>query len=362
MQASPNLNFDSEHNFDSDTVLLIDECRRVIKTNFRGGPAQRWARTTIAAGHVLKWLKRASPGDLRAIRVKGVRVEDDHPGGELYLIFDMFTSVMTCYAVKWMEKPNRERTGWAFDEEPETRHKICEMLSKCAELGCGDVNLILARMYFECNNKALRRSLETCGVNPATALEYLLEAADVNNDCEAHVLLGKLHLQGPEGQQRPTDLPAGVKSPVPFNAEKSLDHFKKAIESYDALAEPKVLETGFVPEHILLNFSREGVLMNGIFVIGTMYMFERMFTRNFPHDPKRSMNIFKWAASKGCLPSIAVLGGANPKCAHCGGNNPSKHCPGCLCTKYCSKKCQRKHWGHHKGKCKTALLDACQVF
>ena len=58
MQASPNLNFDSEHNFDSDTVLLTDECRRVIKTNFRGGPAQRWARTTIAAGHVLKWLKR----------------------------------------------------------------------------------------------------------------------------------------------------------------------------------------------------------------------------------------------------------------------------------------------------------------
>ena len=112
--------------------------------------------------------------------------------------------------------------------------------------------LMLARMYFECNNAVVRRSLETYGVNPATALEYLLQAADVNNDCEAHVLLGKLHLQGPEGfRGRPTDLPAGVKSPVPFNAEKSLDHFKKAIESYDALAEPKVLETGFVPEHIL---------------------------------------------------------------------------------------------------------------
>ena len=301
----------------------------------------------------MKWLKRASPGDLRAIRVKGV---------ERMLIVDMFTSVMTCYAVKCMEPVNRSGTALVFDNL-ELRHKVLEMLSKCAELGCGDVNLILARMYFECNNKALRRSLETYGVNPATALEYLLEAADVNNDCEAHVLLGKLHLQGPEGfRGRPTDLPAGVKSPVPFNVEKSLDHFKKAIESYDALAEPKQLETGFVPEHILLGFSREGVLMNGIFVIGTMYMFERMLTRNFPHDPKRSMNIFKWAASKGCLPSIAVLGGANPKCAHCGGNNPSKHCPGCLCTKYCSKKCQRKHWGHHKGKCKTALLDACQVF
>ena len=245
MQASPNLNFDSEHNFDSDTVLLIDECRRVIKTNFRGGPAERWARSTIAAGQVLTWLKRASPGDLRAIRVKGVRVEDDHPAGELYLIFDMFTSVMTCYAVKWMEKPNRERTRWAFDEEPETRHKICEMLSKCAELGCGDVKLILARMHFECNHKALRRSLETCGVNPATALEYLLEAADVNNDCEAHALLGKLHLQGPEGfRGRPTDLPAGVKSPVPFNAEKSLDHFKKAIESYDAWLSRKCWRRG----------------------------------------------------------------------------------------------------------------------
>ena len=89
-------------------------------------------------------------------------------------------------------------------------------------------------------------------MNPATALEYLLEAADVNNDCEAHVLLGKLHLQGPDGRTRTTKVFAwGVKSPVPFNVEKSLDHFKKAIESYDALAEPKMLETGIVPEHIL---------------------------------------------------------------------------------------------------------------
>ena len=64
---------------------------------------------------------------------------------------------------------------------------------------------MLARMHFECKNKAVVRRLlllETYGVNPATALEYLLEAADVNNDCEAHVLLGKLHLQGPDGSER----------------------------------------------------------------------------------------------------------------------------------------------------------------
>ena len=37
----------------------------------------------------------------------------------------MFTSVMTCYAVKWMESPSTASgTGWAFDEEPETRHKV----------------------------------------------------------------------------------------------------------------------------------------------------------------------------------------------------------------------------------------------
>ena len=81
MQASPNLNFDSEHNFDSDTVLLIDECRRVIDGDVRE-PAQRWAHTTIAAGQVLKWLKRASPGDLRAIREIGVQLEDDYAAGE----------------------------------------------------------------------------------------------------------------------------------------------------------------------------------------------------------------------------------------------------------------------------------------
>ena len=105
-------------------------------------------------------------------------------------------------------------------------------------------------------------------MSPATALEYLLEAADVNNDCEAHVLLGKLHIQGSDGGHgRPKYLP--VKSPVPFNVEKSLDHFKKAIESYDAVAEPKLLKTGIVPEHIFGAFSREEVL-KFVFVIGYM--------------------------------------------------------------------------------------------
>jgi hypothetical protein len=222
-------------------------------------------------------------------------------------------------------------------------------------------------MYFECKNAVVRHLLETYGVNSATALEYLLKAAyKLQHDCEANVLLGKLHLQGPDGEHgRPKYLPVGVKSPVPFNVEKSLDHFKKAIESYDAVAEPKTLKTGIVPKHIFGAFSREEVL-KFVFLIGYMYMDMCTCTKclpcNLPHDPKRSRNIFKWAALKGCVPAVAVLGGANPKCAHCGDNNPSKHCPGCLCTKYCSKKCQRKHWGHHKGKCKTALLEACQVF
>ena len=66
----------------------------------------------------MKWLKRASPGDLRAIREIGVQLEDDYPAGELYLIFDMFTSVMTCYAVKCMEPVNRSGTALVFDEDP----------------------------------------------------------------------------------------------------------------------------------------------------------------------------------------------------------------------------------------------------
>ena len=356
MQASPSININSEHNFDSDAVLLIGECRRVIDGSHSGDPAQRLAHASIAAGQVLKWLKRASPGDLRAIRVKGV---------ERMLIVDMFTSVMTCYAVKCMEPVNRSGTALIFDK-PELRHKVLEMLSKCAELGCVASKLMLARMHFECKNAVVRQLLllEFYGVNPAAALEYLLEAADVNNDCEAHALLGKLHLPNSDGGHGlPKYLP--VKSPVSFNVEKSLDHFKKAIESYDAKAEPKRLQTDIVPEHIFGAFSREQVLKI-VFLIGNMYMDMCTCTKclpcNLPHDPKRSRNIFKWAASKGCVPAVAVLGGANPKCAHCGDNNPSKHCPGCLCTRYCSKECQRKHWGHHKGKCKTALLEACQVF
>ena len=356
MQASPSINIDPEHNFDSDAVLLINECRRVIDGSHSRDPAQRLAHASIAAGQVLKWLKRASPGDLRDIRVMGV---------ERMLIVDMFTSVMACYAVKCMEPVNRSGTALFFDSL-ELKHKVLEMLSKCAELGCDGAKLMLARMCFECKNAVKRQIvllvLEIYGVSPAAALEYLLQAADVHNDCEAHVLLGKLHLQNSDGLSGKY-LP--VKSPVPFNAEKSLDHFKKAIESYDAKAEPKRLQTDIVPEHIFGAFSREQVLKI-VFLIGNMYMDMCTCTKscpcNLPHDPKRSRNIFKWAASKGCLPAVAVLGGANPKCAHCGDNNPSKHCPGCLCTKYCSKECQRKHWGHHKGKCKTALLDVCQVF
>ena len=171
MQASPSININSEHNFDSDAVLLINECRRVIDGSHSRDPAQRWAHASIAAGQVLKWLKRASPGDLRAIRVKGV---------ERMLIVDMFTSVMTCYAVKCMEPVNRSGTALIFDK-PELRHKVLEMLSKCAELGCVASKLMLARMHFECKNAVVRQLLllEFYGVNPATALEYLLEAADV---------------------------------------------------------------------------------------------------------------------------------------------------------------------------------------
>jgi hypothetical protein len=145
----------------------------------------------------LKWLKRASPGDLRDIRVMGLPTTDGYygPRVERMLIVDMFTSVMACYAVKCMEPVNRSGTALFFDNL-ELRHKVLEMLSKCAELGCVTAKLMMARMHFECKNDVVRQLL---WVNPATALEYLLKAADVNNDCEAHVLLGKLHLQGPEG-------------------------------------------------------------------------------------------------------------------------------------------------------------------
>ena len=368
MQASPNINIDPEHNFDSDAVLLIGECRRVIDGSHSGDPAQRLAHASIAAGQVLKWLKRASPGDLRAIRVKGVKVEDGYYGERVdrMLIVDMFTSVMACYAVKCMEPVNRSGTALFF-HNLELRHKVLEMLSKCAELGCVASKLMLARMCFECKNAVKRQLLlqvlEFYGVSPAAALEYLRQAADVHNDCEAHVLLGKLHIQGSDGKHgRPKYLP--VKSPVPFNVEKSLDHFEKAIESYDAMAEPKLLLTIQIPEQYLGAFSREQVL-KFVCIIGNMYMDMCTCTKcvpcNLPHDPKRSMNIFKWAASKGCLPAVAVLGGAKPKCAHCGDNNPSKHCPGCLCTKYCSKECQRKHWSHHKGECRTVGREAMQT-
>ena len=265
----------------------------------------------------MKWLKRASPGDMRAVREIGVQLGYVYDAGEYVdriLILDIFAGVMSSYAIRCLSL-FRDNLDCVF--RIDTEHNVFEMLSKCAELGCVASKLMLARMHFECKNAVVRQLLllEFYGVNPAAALEYLLEAADVNNDCEAHALLGKLHLPNSDGGHGlPKYLP--VKSPVSFNVEKSLDHFKKAIESYDAVAEPKTLKTGIVPKHIFGAFSREEVL-KFVFLIGYMYMDMCTCTKclpcNLPHDPKRSRNIFKYAASKGCLGSIAVLGGANPK-------------------------------------------------
>ena len=64
---------------------------------------------------VLKWLKCASPGDLRAIREIRVQVDDDCPG-ELILIIDLFNVVMAGHAFRCLRLSNGERTGLAFDE------------------------------------------------------------------------------------------------------------------------------------------------------------------------------------------------------------------------------------------------------
>ena len=350
MQALPDPIFTSEHNFDDDTVKLIALCRCVLLLD----SAQRDLLHGNEAIECLRWFSRASPGDLRAIREIGLQLRNDDPDGECVeriLIIDLFASVMASYAGKWMR---------AFGEDvgsgcPDALLPLLELLSLCAELGVFFAKLTLARMHFECKHDAVRQSLETCGVNPAAALEYLLEAADVHNDCEAHALLGTLHFDWNSG--RGAVAPVRADSPFPFNADKSIDHFKKAVESYDALAEPKQLVT----RHILGTFSREKVMIR-VCVTATMYMNnptgllfdDRPFVSQ---DPKRSRAVFKWAASKGFSPAVAILGGANPKCAHCGSNKPSNHCSGCMCTRYCSRECQRKHWGNHKGECLTVFHE-----
>lgn len=329
---------------------------------------------------VLKWLKCASPGDLRAICDIRVRLEDDCPASELLLIKDLFHVVMAGHAFRCLGLSDGERTGWAFHE------RTIEILSKCTELEderselSVPAMLTLARMYFECEGS--RRSLATYGVNPAAALEYLLEAANGHHDCEAHALLGKLYMGSSETfattrrmrmlvmvkHGLKMDLPDGADFPYPLSVEKSIDHFTNAVEAYDALAEPKKLVINAnkgIAKHILGAFSRERVL-ELLCVTGCKYMYdpERVEGRDpgVSNDPKRSMAILKWAASKGFSPAVAVLGGEHPKCAHCGNNNPSKHCSSCMCTRYCSRKCQRKHWGHHKGECLTVFGEALRSF
>ena len=347
MQALPDLIFTSEHNFDDDTVKLIASCRCVLLAD----SAQRDLLYGNEAIGCLKWFMcRASPGDLRAIREIGLQLRNDV---ERILIIDLFTNVMGSYAVKWMGKFGGDVASGC----PDALLPLLELLSQCAELGVVFAKLTLARMHFECKHDAVRQSLATY-VSPAAALEYLLEAADVHHVCEAHALLGQLHFQGSDWKQRTgrgAATPGGGESPFPFSIDKSIDHFKKAVESYDALAEPKQLVTGKVSMHILGAFSRERVMIR-VCLTATGYMNNptgiEFDDRPFiSQDPKRSRAVFKWAASKGFSPAVAILGGANPKCAHCGGNKPSNHCPGCMCTKYCSRKCQHKHWGNHKGEC-----------
>ena len=318
----------------------------------------------------MKWLKGASPGDLRAIREIRVQVDDDCPD-ELILIKNLFNVVMAGHAFRCLRLSNL--TELAFDD-------VLQKLSKCAELGSVPAMLTLARMYFECEGR--RRSLATYGVNPAAALEYLLEAANGHHDCEAHALLGKLYMGSSETFATTRrirllvmvkhglrmDLPDGADFPYPLSVEKSIDHFTNAVESYDELAEPKKLVINAnkgIAKQILGAFSRERVL-ELLCVTGCKYMYdpERVEGRDpgVSNDPKRSMAILKWAASKGFSPAVTVLGGEHPKCAHCGNNNPSKHCSSCMCTRYCSRKCQRKHWGHHKGECLTVFGEALRSF
>ena len=352
MQALPDPVFTSEHNYDDDTVKLIASCRCALLAD----SAQRDLLYGNEAIECLKWFSRASPGDLRAIREIGLQLRNDI---ERILIIDLFTSVMASYAVKWMGKFGGDVASGC----PDALLPLLELLNECAELGVVFAKLTLARMHFECKHEAVRQSLGNY-VSPAAAFEYLLEAADVHNVCEAHALLGQLHFQGSDWKQRSgrgAATPGEAKSPFPFSVDKSIDHFKKAVESYDALAEPKQLVTGKVSMHILGAFCREGVLMT-VCVTATMYMNNptgiEFDDRPFiSQDPKRSRAVFKWAASKGFSPAVAILGGANPKCAHCGGNKPSNHCPGCMCTRYCSKECQRKHWGNHKGECLTIFHE-----
>ena len=353
MQALPYLNFTSEHNFDDDTVKLISLCRCVLLVEYDCNPtsAQRDSLTGTEGMECLTWFSGASPGDLRAIHEIGLQLHNDDPDvecDERILIKDLFASVMASYAVDWMGNFG----GDVASGYPGALLPLLLLLSKCAELGVVFAKLTLARMHFECKHDAVRQSLATY-VSPAAALEYLLEAADVHHVCEAHALLGTLHFGGSDREKcNGAAAPVRAESPFPYSVDKSIDHFKKAVESYDALPEPKQLMTGKVSMHILGAFCREGVLMT-VCATATMYMNNPMGINrpSISQDPKRSRAVFKWAASKGFSPAVAILGGANPKCAHCGGNKPSNHCPGCMCTRYCSRKCQRKHWGNHKGEC-----------
>ena len=200
MQALPDPIFTSEHNFDDDTVTLIASCRCVLLVEYGRNPtsAQRDSLHGNEGIDCLSWFSRASPGDLRAIREIGLQLRNYDPDGECVeriLIIDLFTSVMGSYAVKWMGKFGGDVASGC----PDALLPLLELLSKCAELGVVFAKLTLARMHFECKHDAVRQSLATY-VSPAAALEYLLEAADVHNVCEAHALLGTLHFQGSDSE------------------------------------------------------------------------------------------------------------------------------------------------------------------
>ena len=51
-------------------------------------------------------------------------------------------------------------------------------------------------------------------------------------------------------------------------------------------------------------------------------------------------------------------------CWHCGTLHSTrrkgfKFCSGCLSAQYCSRKCQHKHWKHHKQQCRESSLLDC---
>lgn len=308
------------------------------------------------ASEILKVIDGVTPAQLEGLRSIAMEYSAGDPHGTKSLLaFDVLSTTLVRVAIDKMNLNDKHF-------EVLTAKKELAILRKSAAfLGCSSSKFILAALHF--NNLNNKEALKSVGLESATAYQYMCQAAEAEDaEDDVHAYVAHWYLHDPK-------YPA-LEHGLPFDPQKATNHFIKAVERNTAHDVKRLLiherKYGRHLRHLSC-CTVEDVLFK-LCLIALAYLGEYhpplehlkdLFKEygipvNGKCGGKRALVIMKFAASKGYIPAINGLGGKTPNCASCGKSNPKmQHCTACMCTRYCSKKCQANDWTRHKKVCKN---------